>query len=133
MPPLDELMRQIHANVDAVRDERRAAMPVVRTHEEARRREDGQVFVEELGAVIDVEDHLADFFYTPEAFVLRDQTLQQLSPARRRLFEGIGAQFRRGSRVLVIGAGGDVEPIRAFKAVPAARAPSSQRVKELAA
>lgn len=74
----------------------------------------GDAFVDSVGTTIRFERGMGDFFYEPKALEMRDSSLSS-GASRASLFADVAAQLGRTARVLNIGAGGDLEPIRAFR------------------
>lgn len=76
----------------------------------------GDVFVESVGSVVSFFQGNVENIYTPQAVKLRDRKLGMSVNSRRHLFGEIAQQFQSASRILNIGAGGDVVPIKAMQA-----------------
>lgn len=75
----------------------------------------GEVYVESVGAVVDVFNNETEFFYIPEILPTRDNLLSTQRDFRRAFYVRVAAQLPSRSRVLVIGCGGDTAPIEAFQ------------------
>ena len=108
----DEIQRRIVALRAEIRGQ---ARQVRRTLVEAYRLS-GDVFVEEVGTIVRVVNGEGEFFYTPDAARMRGPMLEQQAESRRELYGRIGAQLRPRSRVLVIGAGSDIDLINSLGA-----------------
>jgi SAM-dependent methyltransferase len=113
--PLPAFLREIDERVRSLRRRlESAALRKTRSLEEASKR-DGECFVASIGSTVDVIDHQTEFFYVPAILPARDRVLNALSAAREHLFDAIAGQLGEPKRVLVIGAGGDVAPIKCLR------------------
>lgn len=72
----------------------------------------GTAFVEQIGAMVTFDRGEAEFYYPPAGLEMRDHALKGLASARERVFAALASQLRAGSRVIVVGAGGDILPIQ---------------------
>jgi len=75
----------------------------------------GDAYVDAVGTVVHFEGGNPEIFYTPDALKMRDLVLSRQAAAREKFFNAVAAQLPAGSRVLNIGAGGDVTPIRSMR------------------
>lgn len=75
----------------------------------------GDAYVDSVGTIVRFRRGESDFFYTPHATDMRKNTLDRLAFPRKKFFDGVAAQVPQISRVLNIGAGGDVAPIESFR------------------
>lgn len=113
---LQTFFEEAVTNAARLRARRRAdARTVVATLPGPRSVLTGEAFVDTVGAVVRVARGSSDFFYTPEAIPMRDVALGRLEESRRAFFAALAAQFPPRSRILNVGAGGDVVPIDSMR------------------
>lgn len=114
--PLSDLIAQVGVRIEALRTRLRAsAANILAELPEPTSTYTGVTYVESAGAVLQIERGGFEGVYTPDAVRMRDASLAAMSAERPPLFRGIANQFLPGSRVLNVGAGGDVVPIRAIR------------------
>lgn len=76
----------------------------------------GNLYVESVGSIVDFDDTgKFEFLYTPETLPMRDRGLDVTKEARTVIFDSIGKEFPQNSRILNIGAGGDITPIQSME------------------
>lgn len=112
---LDEFVAEIRKNIETLRNQQRSevrhvfpSLPDQESHFT------GEAFVDSVGTVVNFINGQADFFYTPEAIPMRKNTLDFFRVSRRKFFDSVAGQIPDHSRVLNIGAGGDVDPVKCF-------------------
>ncbi len=113
--PIDHLMAEVQERIEGLRAELRAKAPVRATLPDAYKL-NGDVYVESVGTIARIANGTGEFFYTPDAAQMRGPVLQQLAVPRRDLFKKIGRQLKPKSRVLMAGAGSDVDSIESLLA-----------------
>lgn len=72
----------------------------------------GSIYVESIGATVCFHNGVMENFYTPHGILSRDRLISRWNESRKELFSHIARQFPSGSRIINIGAGGDVTPIK---------------------
>ncbi len=113
--PIDDLMAEVRRRIESLRAELRTKVAVRATLPEAYKL-NGDVYVESVGTIAHITNGVGEFFYTPDAFQMRGPVLQQLAVPRRELFTKIARQLKTNSRVLMVGAGSDVDSIESLLA-----------------
>jgi len=110
---LEELMRQILANIQNLRGELRNKVQEVMAYlPDINSKFTGDAYVENVGSIVHFERGNYNFFYEPTAITMRDDHLRQQQADRRKFFGRLASQFGANSRILNIGAGGDVDLIQ---------------------
>lgn len=113
---LTELMTEVEQRIKDLRTEQRQQVKkVLQEVPPLGSNYTGDVFVESLGTILKVRDGDYQHVYDAQAINARDVRLKALEPERSAFFDKIGAQFDNGSRVLNIGAGGDITSIQSYE------------------
>lgn len=114
--PLDIFLAEIQQKIGDLRSHMRGQIQTVMPSLPApESRFNGEAFVDTVGTVVKFRNGGSDFFYTPHATMMRGPSLERLAQPRRKFFDAVAEQIPGHSRVLNIGAGGDVTPIESFR------------------
>lgn len=113
--PLAEYLHTIEKNVKDLRLELRGkAKAVFETIPPLGLRISGAYYIESAGTIVEFTDGAMEHMYIPNALFARDRIIDYWDASRKGLFAKIAQQFPHQARILNIGAGGDLTPIRAM-------------------
>lgn len=115
MMPINAFIKEVDRRLQILRQQLRSESPQRRQTIQEAYKLSGDVYVEELGTIANISNGVGEFFYTAETELLRGETLKVASEPRRELFQKLGNQLKRKSRVLVIGAGSDFDLIDSLR------------------
>jgi hypothetical protein len=114
---LNEFVAEARARAETVRSRLRASADQVIKHLPLNASKlNGNIFVESVGTTVRFDGGEAEYLYSSKAISMRDVNLDRGRVARTAFFKRLAAQLPPDSRVLNVGAGGDVVPILCMQA-----------------